>query len=45
LNGLRFWRLPGFGNHLIFYLTNEQCIEIVRVLHGARNIDAILRNE
>jgi toxin ParE1/3/4 len=32
-----------FENWLIFYLPKRDGVEIVRVLHGARDIDALLR--
>ena len=42
LGGLRFWAIKGFEKHLIFYRRTEGGIEIVRVLHGARDIDGML---
>ena len=39
LRGLRSWRIHGFGNYLVFYLTSGDQIEIVRVLHGAMNLE------
>jgi toxin ParE1/3/4 len=42
LAGLRCWRIRGFKKHLIFYLPVADGIEIVRVLHGARDIKSIL---
>lgn len=45
LTGLRRWRVPGFENHLIFYRVTEEAIEVIRVLHGARDIEAILSEE
>jgi toxin ParE1/3/4 len=30
-----------FGRYVIFYRTNSDTIEIVRILHGARDIQAI----
>ncbi len=36
---LRVSRIHGFENHLVFYRPIEDGIEIVRVLHGARDID------
>jgi toxin ParE1/3/4 len=42
LEGLRIWRIQGFENHLIFYRPLEDGIEIVRVLHAARDIDSVL---
>ena len=42
LNGMRMWPVSGFRNYLIFYLTTEDTIEIVRILHGSQNIQSIL---
>ena len=41
LAGLRSWPITGFRNHLIFYLPVHDGIEVVRVLHGARDLDRI----
>ena len=38
LAGLRVWRVEGFEKHLVFYRTAETIVEIVRVLHGARDL-------
>jgi toxin ParE1/3/4 len=42
LVGLRCFHVSGFENHLIFYRPVEGGIEVVRVLHGARDIRSIL---
>lgn len=39
---LRRWRVQDFENYLIFYRVFDDRIEIVRVLHGARDIEAAL---
>jgi toxin ParE1/3/4 len=44
LEGLRVRRIPGFEKHLIFYRAVADGIEIVRVLHGARDIDRLLES-
>lgn len=41
LAGLRVWQVQGFENHLIFYRPVERGIEVIRVLHAARDIAAI----
>lgn len=41
LAGMRASRVIGFLNHLAFYLPNDSGIQIVRVLHGSRDLDAI----
>ena len=45
LDGLRVFRIKGFENHLVFYRPTEDGIAIVRVLHGARDIDSVLNDE
>jgi toxin ParE1/3/4 len=42
---LRCFPVSGFRNYLIFYDRTESTVEIVRVLHGARNLAALLRRE
>ena len=39
---VRMWRITGFENYLIFYRPVGSGIEIVRVLHAKRDIDALL---
>jgi toxin ParE1/3/4 len=39
---LRRWRIRGFENYLVFYRPTEIGIDVVRVLHGARDIETIL---
>jgi len=41
---LRMWLSPAFRNYLIFYRELPDGVEIVRVLHGARDIKRILEN-
>ena len=45
LAGLRSWPVPGFPKHLIFYLVDEDLVEVVRVIHGARDLELLLENE
>lgn len=42
LEGLRKWPVKGFDKHLIFYLTGENEILVVRVLHASRDIPEVL---
>jgi toxin ParE1/3/4 len=42
LAGLRRWPVPGFRSYLIFYREADEGIEVLRVLHGARDLDSIL---
>ncbi len=45
LSGLRVWRVKGFSSHLTFYTVRQNAIEIVRVVHGARDLDVVLEDE
>jgi toxin ParE1/3/4 len=40
--GLRAWRVEKFKQHIVVYRTQEQRIEIIRVLHGASDLDRLL---
>lgn len=42
LTGLRVFQIHGFPNHLVFYQESANGIEVLRVLHGARNVDSVL---
>ena len=42
LAALRVWRIEGFENHIVFYRPVDDGIDIVRVLHGSRDIDRAL---
>ena len=39
LEGVRMWRIAGFDNYLIFYRPTERGVEIIRVIHGSRDIE------
>jgi toxin ParE1/3/4 len=45
LHGLRSWRMRGFESWLVFYRVTEEAVEIVRVLHGARDLEAAFESE
>ncbi len=45
LKGMWRWRVAGFENYLIFYLLQESNVIVVRVLHGARDIETIFSHE
>jgi hypothetical protein len=34
--------IKDFENYLLFYLEHEDCVDVIRVLHGARDIPAAL---
>lgn len=42
LRGLRMWVVTEFPNYLMFYRERNGVLEIVRVLHGARDVPSIL---
>lgn len=39
LKGVRRSPVPGFPKHLIFYRVREEEILVLRVVHGARNLE------
>lgn len=41
--GMRFLPLTKFRNYLLFYRVSDRGLELVRVLHFARNISSALR--
>ena len=43
LANLRFRRVKGFPNHVVFYVEHTHAIEVVRILYGARDLDTELR--
>jgi toxin ParE1/3/4 len=45
LADLRVWQVRGFEKYLVFYRPVEGGIEVVRVLHGARDIAAIFEDQ
>ena|ERR1017187_10330250 len=45
LKGLRRVPVSGFENYLLFYLPRQTGIDVIRVLHGARDIDNVFAQE
>ena len=43
--GMRIWQVSGFSNYLIFYRLQDEKLEILRVLHGARDYATIFNGE
>lgn len=43
LRGLHLWVITEFPNYLMFYRQREVQVEIVRVLHGAQDLQTILK--
>jgi toxin ParE1/3/4 len=42
LQGIRRMPITGFPRHLIFYRAEEKEIRILRVVHGARDLESLL---
>jgi toxin ParE1/3/4 len=42
LSGLRSFAVRDFGQHLVFYRPMDRGIEVLRVLHGARDLGVVL---
>jgi toxin ParE1/3/4 len=42
--GIRRWRIRSFEKYLIFYRPLEDGIEVVRVIHAARDIESIFED-
>jgi toxin ParE1/3/4 len=45
LAAVRVWRIKGFEKWLVFYRPVEGGVEILHVLHGARDIEQVLGEE
>jgi len=43
LAGVRSWVVPGFENHVIFYLPTQAEVQILAVLHGARDLSSAMK--
>jgi toxin ParE1/3/4 len=42
LSGLRVWTMKGFRNYAIFYRFQGNAVEVLRVLHAARDWESLL---
>lgn len=38
--GIRSWRVSGFENYLIFYIPTRDEVQVLAVLHGARELES-----
>lgn len=45
LSDIRVWQVKGFADYLIFYLPLDDGVDIVRVLHGRRDLENVLEDE
>ncbi len=41
---MRRWPVPRFANYLVYYRMYEGNVDIVRILHGARDVRVLLEN-
>ena len=44
-HGMRSWVVSGFESYLLFYRPRPEGIEVVRIIHGARDIPSLLDEE
>jgi toxin ParE1/3/4 len=42
LHGIRSWHIPGFRNYLILYRPIAEGIDVIAIVHGARNLRRLL---
>jgi toxin ParE1/3/4 len=45
LAGVRSWAIPGFEKHVIFYRVAQDRVDVLRVIHAARDLRSILGSE
>jgi toxin ParE1/3/4 len=43
--GLRVWPIKAFENYLIFYRPTPEGIDVIRVIHGARDLESLFSDE
>lgn len=41
LLGIRRVLVPGFPKHLVFYQYNKEAVHVLRVIHGARDLERL----
>lgn len=41
---VRSWRVKGFRNYLIYYLIADDGIDVLAIMHGARDIERLLED-
>jgi len=44
VRGVRMLAIKDFENYLLFYLEREDCVDVIRALHGARDIPEALQS-
>ncbi|MCL2711452.1 MAG: type II toxin-antitoxin system RelE/ParE family toxin [Planctomycetaceae bacterium] len=43
--GMRVWQVYGFSNYLVFYHPQGDTLQVLRVIHGARDYMTIFEND
>ncbi len=43
--GLRCFGIPGYRNYLVCYSVDADAVVVLRVIHGARDIEAVLEED
>jgi toxin ParE1/3/4 len=43
LRGIRSWHISGFRNYLILYRPFAEGIDVIAIVHGARNLQRLLK--
>ena len=43
--GIRMWSIHGFDSYVVFYRLVNDGVDVVRVIHGARDMEAILSDD
>lgn len=44
-DGIRVWSIQGFENYLVFYRPTDAGINVVRVIHGARDVESLFADD
>ena len=44
VHGVRMLPVAGFENYLLFYIENEDSVDVIRLLHGARDLPEALQS-
>jgi toxin ParE1/3/4 len=42
LAGIRSWVIPSFQNYIVFYLPTKTEVQVLAVLHGARDVPTVI---
>jgi toxin ParE1/3/4 len=45
LRRVRSWSVEGFQNYLLFYRVAGENLEVIRILHGARDIPSLMEDD